>query len=71
VVTYTSFTILKPVGQDIAYLFYPGEETRKAIMEFFRNSLWKQANVPQTDARRVSDIIDEVFQKVEVKEEFD
>lgn len=71
VVTYTSFTIVKPVGQDIAYLFYPGADTKSAILEFFRNSLWKQANVPQTDARKVCDIIDEVFQKIEVKEEFD
>lgn len=71
VVTYTSFTIVKPVGHDIAYLFYPSEDTRKNIMDFFRNSLWKQANVPQTDARKVCDIIDEVFDKILVKEEFD
>lgn len=70
VVTYTSFTIVKPVGQDIAYIFYPSEDTRGAIMEFFRNSLWKQARVPQTDARKVTDIIEEVFKKIEVTEEF-
>ena len=71
VVTYTSFTILKPVGQDIAYVFYPGEDTAGAIMEFFKNSLWKQARVPQTDARKVVEIIREVFRKIEVGEEFD
>ena len=71
VVTYTSFTILKPVGQDVSYIFYPAEDTKATILEFFRNSLWKQARVPQTDARKVVTIIGEVFQKIEVKEEFD
>ncbi|MFP4153496.1 MAG: transposase [Alkalispirochaeta sp.] len=70
VVTYTSFTVLKSVGQDVSYVFYPHENIRESILEFFRVSLWKQARVPQLDARKVKDTIGEVFAKIEVGEEF-
>ena len=64
VVTYNAFTIMKPIGQDASYVFYPVEDVRKNIMEFFRLSLWKQARVPQGDVREVIKIIDEVFEKI-------
>jgi hypothetical protein len=38
-------------------------------MEYFRLSLWKQARVPQTDAREVVKIINEVFQKIIIASE--
>ena len=45
-------------------MFYPGPDVRKNMMEYFRLSLWKQARVPQSDAREVVKIIDEVFEKI-------
>lgn len=70
VVTYTSFTVLKSVGQDVSYVFYPQENIKEAILEFFRVSLWKQARVPQGDARRIKEQIAAVFQKIQVGAEF-
>lgn len=68
VVSYTSFTVLKPVGQDVSYVIHPGEDVKDLIMEFFRMSLWKQARVPQSDARRLLTPIGEVFNKMQVDE---
>ncbi len=64
VVTYTSFTVLKSVGQDVSYIFYPQENIEESILEFFRMSLWKKARVPQGDARKLKETIGEVFRKV-------
>jgi hypothetical protein len=64
VVSYGNFTVLKPVGQNVAYVFYPESDVRKNLMEYFRLSLWKQARVPQSDAREVVKLIDEVFEKI-------
>ena len=69
VVTYSNFTVLKPVGQNVSYVFYPVGDVRKNLMEYFRLSLWKQARVPQTDAREVVGIIDEVFEKIAISSE--
>lgn len=64
VVTYSAFTVLKPTGQDAAYIFYPTDEVRQNILEYFRISLWKQARVPQSDVRELLKSIDEAFDKI-------
>ncbi len=68
VVTYTSFTVVKPVGQNVSYVVYPSEDVEETILEFFRLPLWKQARVPQSDARRLKKPIGEVFAKMRVGE---
>lgn len=68
--TYTSFTVLKSVGHDVSYVFFPHDNLQESILEFFRVSLWKQARVPQGDARKVKEVIAEVFQKIIVGAEF-
>ncbi len=70
VVTYTNFTVLKPVGHDISYVMHPTADVRDTIVEFFRKSLWKQANVPQGDARTVSQMVGEAWDKIAVQTEF-
>ncbi len=70
VVTYTSFTIMKSVGHDVSYVFYPHANIEESILEFFRMSLWKHARVPQGDARKLKDAIQEVFKKIIVTSEF-
>ena len=70
VVTYTSFTVLRSIGQDVSYVFFPHDNLRQSILEFFRVSLWKQARVPQGDARKVKELIAEAFQKIVVTDEF-
>ncbi|WP_018526510.1 hypothetical protein [Alkalispirochaeta alkalica] len=70
VVTYTSFTVLKSIGQDISYVFYDHGDIRETILEFFRLSLWKQARVPQGDARKVTEEINQVFSRIVVSPDF-
>lgn len=70
VVSYTSFTVLKSIGQDVSYVFYPQENVKEAILEFFRVSLWKQARVPQNEARKLKETIGEVLDKIAVTDEF-
>ena len=70
VVTYSNFTVLKPVGSDISYVFHPTGDVRETIVEFFRKSLWKQARVPQGDAREISKIVDEAYSKIIVQAEY-
>ncbi|MDA3948028.1 MAG: transposase [Spirochaeta sp.] len=70
VVSYTSFTVLKSVGQDVSYVFFPHENITESILEFFRVSLWKQARVPQTDARKVKDQIAGVLKKIQIGDEY-
>jgi hypothetical protein len=69
VMAYSSFTVLKPVGQNVAFVFYPTEDIRENVLEYFRLSLWKQARVPQTEAREVVKIIDQVFDKIVLEDQ--
>ncbi|AHC15700.1 hypothetical protein [Salinispira pacifica] len=66
VITYSSFTVLKPVGQNVSYVFFPEDNVRETILEFFRISMWKQARVPQSDARKLLTPIGEVFDKLRI-----
>jgi hypothetical protein len=68
IITYSSFTILKPVGQNVSYVFFPEENIKETILEFFRISLWKQARVPQSDARKLLTPIGEVFDKLRLSD---
>jgi hypothetical protein len=68
VITYTSFTILKSEGNNFSYVFHTTEDIVQAIESFFKESLWKQARVPRTDAQKVAVMITEIFKKIIVKQ---
>jgi hypothetical protein len=68
IITYTNFTILKPVGQDVSYVFFPSDHVKDDIMEFFRLSLWKQARVPQSDARKLLEPLSGVYDKLRLSD---
>lgn len=70
VVTYSNFTVMKPVGHDVSYVFHPTEDVRASIMDFFHKSLWKQAHVPQGDARQIAALVGEAWDKIVVQAEF-
>jgi len=61
VITYTSFTILKPTGHNFSYLFYNSDDLIDAVENFFLNTLWKDANVPKIDAEKTSGFIRKLF----------
>ncbi|MFW5994568.1 MAG: hypothetical protein ACOCRN_00510 [Spirochaetia bacterium] len=64
VMTYASFTILKPTGSNFAYIFYASEDLLSGLHTFFQESLRKDARIPMRDARQATDIFMDVFQKI-------
>ncbi len=61
VITYASFTILKPTGHNFSYIFYDTEDLIDVIEKFFIDTIWKDANVPKNDAEKSAAIIRGVF----------
>lgn len=55
--TYGSFTVLKPSGINVAFLFYNHPEVFDTIAKFFATSLNKQAGVPKSDAVKASQLV--------------
>ena len=61
VVTYGSFTILKPTGHNFSYIFFNTEDIVDGIGSFFSETLWNNANVPKNDADKCAEIIKGIF----------
>lgn len=66
VITYSSFTILKPTGNNFSYIFYSNSELLKTLSAFFQESLRKDARIPMRDATKATELFLEVFQKIVV-----
>lgn len=57
VLTYSSFTILKPTGINFALVFYNLPEVLESIEFFFSETLSKEAKVPGSDARKAAKLV--------------
>jgi uncharacterized membrane protein YobD (UPF0266 family) len=55
--SYTSFTILKPTGINFALVFYNLPEVFESIDFFFNQTLNKEADIPKLDAKKASKLI--------------
>lgn len=65
VVTYTSFTILQPVGENFAYVIFKDEtDIVETVNAFFAKSLWEDARLPKTDAEKVAKAIARTLEKI-------
>mgnify|MGYP006305385583 FL=1 len=64
VITYTSFTILQPVGENFAYIIYRDDDILNAVEQLFAKSMWQDARVPKIDAEKVSKAIAQTLQKI-------
>jgi hydrogenase maturation factor HypE len=62
IVSMGSFTILKPRGNNFAYIFYNTEDVIEAVRQFFYKSLWEDANVPRLDAEKISTSLVGIFE---------
>ena len=60
----SSFTVLKPVGFNICFLFYELPDLYTTLAKFFEQSFNKDAAVPQTDAKRAAQETVEVIEKL-------
>jgi len=59
----SSFTIAKPIGMNITFLFYELPDLYDTLAKFFEQSFNKDAAVPQADAKKVAKQAVEVIEK--------
>jgi hypothetical protein len=52
--TYSSFTVLRPSGNDLSVLFYNLPDVLTTIEQFFGMTLNKEASIPQADAKKAA-----------------
>lgn len=64
VVTYTSFTILQPKGENFAYIVFRTDDLLQAVEAFFAKSMWQDARVPKIDAEKVGKAIAQTLKKI-------
>jgi hypothetical protein len=64
VVTYTSFTILQPVGENFAYVLFRDADLLATVEAFFAKSIWQDARVPKLDSEKVAKVIANSLQKI-------
>lgn len=57
IMTYTSFTILKPKGINFCFVFYNLPDVMETIGKFFTATLNKEAGIPQTDAQKAAESV--------------
>lgn len=57
IMTFTSFTILKPTGINFAFVFYNLPDVLDSIQMFFEKTLNKETKVPTHDAKKAAELI--------------
>jgi len=50
----SSFTVAKPVGFNISFVFYMAKDLYQTLAKFFEQTFNKDAGVPQTDAKKAA-----------------
>jgi hypothetical protein len=57
VMTYSSFTILRPTGHNFAFIFYNLPDVLESVDSFFQKTLNAEAAVPKSDAAKAARMI--------------
>ena len=67
----SSFTIAKPVGYNISFVFYQAKDLYATLAKFFEQSFNKDAGIPQADAKKAAaEIIEVVGKSMAFKSDF-
>ncbi len=66
VITYSSFTILKPTGVNFSLIFYHRDDIFENLNYFFVETLSKEAGVPKSDARTAGEKILDVVKSFNI-----
>ena len=66
IVTYSSFTILKPTGINFALCFYNTEEVLETIEYFFVQTFNREAQVPKRDSVEAAKLVTEAIKKFNI-----
>ncbi len=61
--TYGSFTILKPSGNNFAYIFYNIADVLQTLEKFFAATLNKEAGVPKAESEKAAALVIEGVKK--------
>jgi len=59
----SSFTVLRPSGENIAFVFYKTDDLYENMIKFFENSLNRDARLPQNDAKKVAKLFIDVIRE--------
>ena len=59
----SSFTISKPTGLNISFVFYQADDLYVSLSKFFEQSFNKDAHVPQADAKKAASEAIKVIEK--------
>ncbi len=57
VMSYSSFTVLRPTGTDFSIVFYNLPDARESLEKFFQKTLNKEANIPLADAKKAAALV--------------
>ncbi len=63
IMTYGSFTVIKPTGENVAFLFYNLPDVLATIGKFFSTALNKEATVAKVDAEKAGALVVEGLNK--------
>ncbi|MFO7848578.1 MAG: hypothetical protein R6V67_01340 [Spirochaetia bacterium] len=63
IISYSSFTILKPKGVNFSLVFYNNEEVLDTLEYFFNETFNKETNIPKSDAREAAKLVREGVKK--------
>ena len=66
IMTYSSFTILKPTGMNFALIFFNLDDVMSTVEFFFAETLHKEAGVPTPDAKKAAKYVVEGLQKFSI-----
>jgi hypothetical protein len=66
IITYSSFTILKPSGINFSIVFYPHEDIMKTIEYFFSQTFNREAKIASVDAKKASKLVTEGINKFSI-----
>lgn len=66
IITYSSFTILKPSGINFSLVFYNRPEVLDTINFFFSQTLNKEAGLPSVDAKKAAGIVVDGLKKFSI-----
>ncbi len=66
ILTYGSFTILKPSGINFAFIFYNLPDVMATIKAFFETTLNKEANIPKEDAGKAGALVVEGLKRFNI-----
>ena len=57
IMTYGSFTIMRPSGINFAFVFYNLPDVKDSIRMFFEKTMNQEAKIPRTDAKEATSLV--------------